>query len=253
MAIAIGPETPAPAPSPLDLGTALERAMARCFVAFQPIVSYRDRSVFGWEALLRTRAGRLAEASELLGAAESLGRLGALGRSVRAGAAAKAALAPPGTALFVNVHPRDLLDPDLFRAEAPLSRVARRVVLEVTERAAASGIPELQERLRQLRRLGFRLALDDVGAGHSNLSLLAEVRPEFLKVDMSLVRDLDRDRARRAVVRHLLRLSEDLGATAVAEGVETAGERDALEDLGGPLLQGFLFGRPSDRPAPPRW
>lgn len=255
MAVATGPETPlgGRAPRAVALPVAFETALSQSFVAFQPIVSYLDRTVYGFEALVRTHARLLTGASELVSAAESLGSVRALGRSVRDAVARSMSAAPADVALFVNVHPHDLLDPDLASPGAPLSLVAPRVVLELTERAAVGRGPDLRDRIAALRRLGYRIALDDLGAGYSALDLLAEIRPDFVKLDMSLVRRLDRDETRRRIVGHLLALLGDLGTCAIAEGVETAAERDALLALGAPLLQGFLFGAPGPRLEPPRW
>jgi EAL domain-containing protein (putative c-di-GMP-specific phosphodiesterase class I) len=253
MAVAIGLEQPVRENHSPPLTTVFERALSQSFVAFQPIVSYADRRVFGFEALVRSTAGLLSSAAELVGAAESLGSLLSLGRTVRAAVARAIPEAPADSLLFVNVHPHELLDPDLASPGAPLSRLANRVVLELTERAAVDRGPELCERIAMLRRLGFRIAVDDLGAGFSSLDLLAEIRPDFVKVDMSLVRRLDGDETRRRIVGHLLALLRDLGTPAVAEGVETPGERDALLALGTPLLQGFLFGLPSPLLVAPSW
>lgn len=254
MATATGPHRlPAHVRPAVALPDAFESALSQSFVAFQPIVSYRERTVYGFEALVRTRARPLGGAGELVGAAESLGSLRALGRSVRCAVARAVPAAPEPVALFVNVHPDDLLDPDLACPDAPLSLVAPRIVLEITERVAAGRAAEVRERIAGLRRLGYRIALDDLGAGYSALDLLADLRPDFVKLDMSLVRRIDRDDARRRIVRHLLALLRDLGTGAIAEGVETAGERDALLSLGAPLLQGYLFGAPRPGLPPPRW
>jgi EAL domain-containing protein (putative c-di-GMP-specific phosphodiesterase class I) len=253
MAVAIGLEQPVRETSNPPLTTLFARALSQSFIAFQPIVSYADRRVFGFEALVRSKAGLLSSAAELVGAAESLGSLLSLGRTVRGAVARAIPDAPADSLLFVNVHPSDLLDPDLASPDAPLSRVANRVVLELTERASVGRGPELCERIAMLRRLGFRVAVDDLGAGFSSLDLLAEIRPDFVKLDMSLVRRLDGDERRRRIVGHLLALLRDLGAPAVAEGVETPGERDALLALGAPLLQGFLFGVPGPRLVQPAW
>ena len=253
MAVAIGLERPVRENHSPLLTTVFERALSQSFVAFQPIVSYADRRVFGFEALVRSNAGLLSGAAELVGAAESLGSLSSLGRTVRGAVARAVPDAPPDSLLFVNVHADELLDPDLVSPDAPLSRVASRVVLEITERAAVERGPELRERLAMLRWLGFRVAVDDLGSGFSSLDLLADIRPDFVKVDMSLVRRLDGDETRRRIVGHLLALLRDLGTPAVAEGVETPGERDALLALGTPLLQGFLFGLPGPRLVAPTW
>ncbi len=255
MAVAVGSQMPldAGARPAAALPTAFERALSGSFMAFQPIVSYRDRAVYGFEALVRTQGRLLAGAGELVRAAESLGSVRALGRSVRGAVARVVPAAPGDAALFVNVHADDLFDPELAAPLSPLSLVAPRVVLELTERAAVGRGPELRERIAALRHLGYRIAVDDLGAGYSSLDLLAELRPDFVKLDMSLVRRLDRDERRRRIVGHLLALLGDLGTQAIAEGVETAGERDALLALGSPLLQGYLFGAPRPDLEPPCW
>jgi EAL domain-containing protein (putative c-di-GMP-specific phosphodiesterase class I) len=253
MAVAIGHEIPVREQSSAPSPSVFARALSQTFVAFQPIVSYADRRVFGFEALVRSRAGLLSGASELVGAAESLGSLFSLGRAVRGAVARAIPGAPADAVLFVNVHPHELLDPDLAAPDAPLSRFASRVVLEITERAEVERGDALRDRLQALRRLGFRVAVDDLGAGFSSLDVLADLRPDFVKLDMSLVRRVDRDDARRRIVGHLLRLLSDLGAAAVAEGVETPGERDALLSLGAPLLQGYLFGLPCPQLTAPSW
>lgn len=235
------------------LPAAFERALSQTFVAFQPIVSWRDRAVYGFEALVRANGRPLGGAEELVRAAESAGSMRALGRTVRGAVAKVACSASDDAVLFVNVHADELLDPELAAPLSPLSLVAPRVVLELTEQATVGRGPELRERLAALRRLGYRIAVDDLGAGYSSLDLLAEIRPDFVKLDMSLVRRLDRDERRRRIVGHLLALLEDLGTKAVAEGVESAGERDALLDLGSPLLQGYLFGAPRPGLEQPRW
>jgi EAL domain-containing protein (putative c-di-GMP-specific phosphodiesterase class I) len=106
-------------------------------------------------------------------------------------------------------------------------------------------VPNLRGRIDALRRQGFRIAVDDLGAGYAGLTCIADLAPDVVKVDMSLVRGLDRDPMRRRLVRAITDLSVELGIRTVAEGVETAAERDALEAMGCDLMQGFLFARPA--------
>jgi EAL domain-containing protein (putative c-di-GMP-specific phosphodiesterase class I) len=143
------------------------------------------------------------------------------------------------------LHSRDLLDEVLYDPRAPLTAWSTRTVLELTERAAIDGISDIAARIARLREMGFRIAVDDIGAGYSGLNSFATVQPDFVKLDITLVRGLDTDPVRRRLVRLLAELCGDLGIFVVAEGVETTAERDALIELGIDLLQGYLFARPA--------
>lgn len=145
----------------------------------------------------------------------------------------------------MNLHPSDLTDVDLVSEVAPLTGVASRVVLEVTERASLESSHELSARLARLRELGFRVAVDDIGAGYSGLTSFADLMPEIVKIDMSLVRDVDRSVVRQRTIRSLCGLCHEGGTLVVGEGVESESERNCLVELGCDLLQGYLFGRPS--------
>jgi EAL domain-containing protein (putative c-di-GMP-specific phosphodiesterase class I) len=120
-----------------------------------------------------------------------------------------------------------------------------RLVLELAEWAAVRNFELVSGQLEQVRRLGARLAIDDMGTGYSNLRHLTSLRPDFLKLDISLIRDIHKDPARRAIIAGLMGFCQNTGAVLVAEGVEQVGERDALLDLGVPLAQGFWFARPA--------
>lgn len=152
---------------------------------------------------------------------------------------------PGTTPVFVNLHALELADEALLDPRAPLSRFASRVVLEITERASLDGIPDSAERIAALRRLGYRIALDDLGAGHAGLNSFAALSPEIVKLDMALVRGLDRDSLKRQIVSSMATLCRELGIVVVAEGIETEGKRDAATQAGCDLLQGYLFGRPA--------
>jgi EAL domain-containing protein (putative c-di-GMP-specific phosphodiesterase class I) len=143
------------------------------------------------------------------------------------------------------VHADDLDDDRLFDPASPLARVAPRVVVEITERSSLDAVDRVEERIAALRALGFRIAIDDLGAGYADLTSLTRVAPEVVKIDMNLVRGIDADRRRTSLVRSLVDVSREMGAAVVAEGVETCAERDAVVALGCDLLQGFLIARPS--------
>lgn len=228
-----------------------ERALASVWPAFQPIVRLSDRTVYGYEALLRSDEPTLPAAEDLLGAGERLGRAVELGRALRRGVARAAANLPPDALLFVNCGAEDLFDEDLLVADASLHPWASRVVFEVTERAPLGSPTRAAKHVARLRKLGYRIAVDDLGAGYAGLSALLHLDPEVVKLDMGLVRGVDTDPARRRVIGSMLALCRDLSMETIIEGVQTEAERDALVELGGDLLQGYLFGRPGRTFEPP--
>jgi EAL domain-containing protein (putative c-di-GMP-specific phosphodiesterase class I)/CheY-like chemotaxis protein len=229
-----------------ELRSSFTSAVAGLFMAFQPIVGTSEMRIHGYEALLRTTFAPLANPMAFIEAAEKLGALHLLGRAARAAAAeAFAAAAPPDALLFVNLHPEDLGDPELYERDTELGRIASRVVLEITERASLQQISDLRDRVTRLRALGYRMAVDDLGAGYAALSAVALLEPEIFKLDMSLVRDVDATPTKQRLVRSLVVLAAELRSLAVVEGVETAAERDCLRDLGCDLMQGYHFARPA--------
>jgi len=227
--------------------------MSLMWMAFQPIVGWREQRVFGYEALLRSDEPLMKNPAEILDAAERLGRIHELGRAVRACVAAAAPQAPEGVKLFVNLHSADLNDEELYSADAPLSKIAGRVVLEVTERASLYGVKNIAACVAKLKALGFQIAIDDLGAGYAGLTSFTQLEPEVAKLDMSLVRGVDADSRRQSIVRSMRKLCDDLGMMVIAEGVETPEERDMLVELGCDLLQGYLFARPERAFKEPRW
>ncbi len=228
----------------MGLDVVFERAMESLWMAFQPIVRVADRALFGYEALMRTREPALPHPGAVLDAAERLGRVLALGAHVRARSAAPVANAGEHVALFVNLHASELADDALLATDAPLSRMATRVVLEVTERASLEGVDDVRGRVRALREMGYRIAVDDLGAGYAGLTSFTLLEPDVVKLDMDLVRGIDTHRTKRSIVGSMVTLCHEMGATVVAEGVETTAERDALIDLGCDLLQGYLLAKP---------
>lgn len=229
-----------------SLVATFERALAGVFMAYQPIVRWSERQVFGYEALVRSTEKELPHPGALFGAADKLERSRDLGRVIRSKSIEPyAAGGDPSLRLFLNLHAQDLLDDTLFDVESPLARMADRVVLEITERAQLESVRDVNVRIGKLRELGFKVAIDDIGAGYSGLTSFALLKPDMVKLDMALVRDIDKDPVKRRLASLVIQLCSDLGIEVVGEGVETREERDALLDLGCDLLQGYLFGRPS--------
>jgi EAL domain-containing protein (putative c-di-GMP-specific phosphodiesterase class I) len=227
------------------LNRRLDRALEQLTVVYQPIVSASRCSILAYEALLRSSAPDITCPGDVLELAERTNRLFDLGRAVRAQAALDVATLDPSVLLFVNLHPVDLEDPELYATDAPLTLHSRRVVLEITERASVSHLTSLDDHMRRLRGLGFRIAVDDLGAGYAGLTTFARVRPEFVKLDASLVRDIHCASVQQLVVSTVLDLARELGALVVAEAIETGLERDALARLGVDIMQGYFFARPA--------
>ncbi len=230
----------------MQLGELLANDLVRA--VFQPIVRLDDRTVFAHEALARGPEGPMHTPAALFGAAAEEGRVFALELACRNAALHQK---PPGV-LCLNVDPLSLQDPAFTRGMtaqvlSSIGVLTSEVIFEITERIAIQDYDLFRLTLDHYRSQGYRIALDDVGAGYSNLRLVAEAQPELLKIDQGLVRGLSQAKARRAAVSALVRMAEECGAQAIAEGIEDEQDLRALEDLGVPLGQGFLLGRPVPR------
>jgi EAL domain-containing protein (putative c-di-GMP-specific phosphodiesterase class I)/ActR/RegA family two-component response regulator len=221
----------------------LNSGLASAWMAYQPIVRAGSQRTFAHEALLRSDEPGLAEPRQLLSAAKRLNRLQDIGRAVRALVSGEMDRASPQL-VFVNVHVEELLDSELVSPAAALSQHAPRVVLELTERSGMEDVPRLAETVAELRRLGFRFAIDDVGGGYAGLNALALLEPDFVKIDSSLVRDAHLEPVKRRLMLTIIDVCHSMGKLVVAEGVETYAERVTMESLGCDFLQGYLFGKP---------
>jgi EAL domain-containing protein (putative c-di-GMP-specific phosphodiesterase class I) len=231
-------------PVPTDgMRATFDRALATLGVSLEPVVQPRSRDVVGFAARVRSSEPTLETEAALVVAAERLDRLQDLRRRARDLAVKAFADAPPGSLLFVDVHQSDLMDGDLYSSDPPLARIAERVVLQVRGRAASMGIEDLAARASVLRFLGFRIAITDLDEGQACLSQIAELAPEFVKIDARLVRGIDTAPSRRRIVAALISMCTALDSKAVAEGVATAEERDALVVVGCDLVQGSLVAR----------
>ena len=219
-------------------------ALGQIEMVYQPIVR-GDGSVFAYEALLRSGEPALATPDRLIAAAEALDRIDDLGRGVRAAVATAIESDAHRTELFfVNVHPRELDHGAIVAVSDPLLPHASRVVLEVIERSSLTSSPDLAGTLGAIRERGYRLAIDDLGEGYAALSSLVRLHPEFVKIDMSLVRNIHQCPANEPIVKAIVSLAHGTGIEVVAEGIETSEECEVLRRLGCDLFQGYLFGRP---------
>lgn len=226
-----------------------ERALATLAVELEPIADTKSKKLLGFAARMTSAEETLITEAALVVAAEHLGRLEELRRRVRDLAVKSFVSAPSDALLFVDVHPSDLMDGDLYSPEPPLARIADRVVLQVHARGLA--MADLSARASVLRFVGFRLAVADLDAGQSCLSQIADLSPEFVKIDARLIRGMDRSAGRCRLVSALVSMCRTLDAVSIAEGVSTAEEREALLEAGCTVVQGAIAARhvpPSRRP-----
>lgn len=231
-----------------QLMNALHGALDASWVAFQPIVNGMTARIYGHEGLLRTRSQILTTPLDILQAATILGQVESLGARSRATVVDRFVGNEVDGRLFVNLHPNELTGEDLYDPRAPLSVHADRVILELSERVELPPVDDLIPRLQRLRRMGFRIALDDFGSGHAGLSNMAALRPEFIKLTRVMISQIDRDSYKQRIVKSLVSMANDLEVKVIGVGVETGGECQTLLDLGIQLLQGFWVARPSETP-----
>lgn len=215
-------------------------------IVFQPIFTLCSGDVLGFEALSRFDAIPRRTPDLWFAEAASVG----LGPDLEMRAIRRAldlsSYLPRQAFASVNLSPATLLAGNL--AEALVASPPERLVLEITEHAAIADYAVLKQTLRELRRQGMRLAIDDAGAGYAGLNHIVELVPEFIKLDLFLTRGIDGDAVKRALAAALVSFARDVGAALIAEGVETAAELRVLEELGVQHAQGFYLGRPLPLP-----
>lgn len=237
---------PTPASRPTDSELAGFRgALEKLSMVYQPIVRAADSSLFAYEALVRSTDRKLKNPIDLITRAEQFGTVETLDRTIRQLVAADIGRIAPPTLVLVNLHPRSLLDESLFAQDDALRPHGPRVIIEITEREGLATVADLPARVTKLRRCGYRLAVDDLGAGYAGLTTFAQLVPEVVKFDMELIRGIDRSTTKAKLVQSMATLCREMGILTIAEGIETVEERRCVIDLGCDLLQGFEVGRPA--------
>lgn len=215
--------------------------------AYQPIVNVADRSVFAHEALVRGPQGESAMSVLNRVTDENKYRFD---QACRVKAIKGAARLGIQDSVSINFLPNAIYKPDVcIRTTLQAARVhgfpVDKIIFEVTEGERIEDGPWFAEILREYKRCGFKTAIDDFGAGYAGLKLLSDFQPDMIKIDMDLIRNVDRNSARQAIVKSLALLCKGMGILVIAEGVETPGERDFLQDAGIDLMQGYLFAKPA--------
>jgi EAL domain-containing protein (putative c-di-GMP-specific phosphodiesterase class I)/GGDEF domain-containing protein len=224
---------------------------ARFEIVYQPVVSLRSGGVLGWEALARgPRESYFRSPDVIFSFAEEAGLLYPVERVCRRLALEKLGDLGPDQKLFLNIHPRIISDPNFVRGETmrligEMGLKPSNIVFEITERYCIKDFPNFNKTLEHYRSQGYMVAVDDVGSGFSSLQSIAEIRPDFIKIDMSLVRDINLNYVKRTLLETFITFAEKIGCAIIAEGIETGEELTTLVNIGTHYGQGYFLGRPS--------
>ncbi|MBC7672810.1 MAG: EAL domain-containing protein [Polaromonas sp.] len=229
-----------------DLKTAIrDRGV---YVDYHPIVVASTREIFGYEALARGTLRTLRSPEVMFDVAAEADLIWELSRLCRERALeGMNTRLEEGQLLFLNVDPHDFADPAFSESEVA---EPSRVVIEITERTAIKDYPKFRERLKAFREKGFRFAVDDAGSGYAGLGSIANLEPDFIKLDISLITAIDTNFIKQNLVQTMVRFANDHGAMVIAEGVERAEEFKMVQDLGVHLVQGFFLHRPQSASSP---
>jgi EAL domain-containing protein (putative c-di-GMP-specific phosphodiesterase class I)/GGDEF domain-containing protein len=229
-----------------DLRTSLRDRMV--YVDYHPIVVASTREIFGYEALARGQMRTLRSPEVMFDVAAEADLIWELSRLCRARALeGMNTRLGPGQLLFLNVDPHDFADPAFTEQEV---EEPSRVVIEITERTAIKDYPKFRERLKAFRAMGYRFAVDDAGSGYAGLGSIANLEPDFIKLDISLINAIDTNFIKQNLVQTMVRFADDHNAMVIAEGVERAEEFKTVQELGVHLVQGFFLHRPQSASSP---
>ncbi len=218
-------------------------------MAFQPIVNVETGEIFAHEALVR---GANNEPSGEVFAHVNDGNRYRFDQSCRVKAVQLASELKVPCFLSINFMPNAVYQPELcirttLEAATTYGFPINRMIFEITESEKVDDVPHLREIVQHYKQRGFLTAIDDFGAGYAGLNLLADVRPNIVKLDMALIRNIDVDPSRRAITKGIIQVCRDLSMLVIAEGIETRPEMDVLRDLGVEFFQGYYFARPAFR------
>jgi EAL domain-containing protein (putative c-di-GMP-specific phosphodiesterase class I)/GGDEF domain-containing protein len=223
---------------------------------YQPIVSLRDAAVLGFEALTRgPRESVFHSPLELFGYAEAHGELYALDRMAREKAIEGCGELHKDQRVFINIPAQVIHDPQ-FEPGSTLQTLKRcginphNVVLELTERSSIEDFVTAKRVLQHYRNQGYQIAIDDAGAGYSSLQAIAELKPDFIKVDRSLIQDIHLDKMKETILETFVSFARKMSIRIIAEGIESWEELKKLSQMGVHYGQGYLLGRPAPQLSP---
>ena len=218
------------------------------YVDYHPIVVASTREIFGYEALARGQMRTLRSPEVMFDVAAEADLIWELSRLCRARALEGMSTRLEGDQLlFLNVDPTDFSDPAFTEQEVA---DPSKVVIEITERTAIKDYPKFRDRLKSFRDMGYRFAVDDAGSGYAGLGSIANLEPDFIKLDISLISAIDTNFIKQNLVQTMVKFADDHGAKVIAEGVERADEFKTVQDLGVHLVQGFFLHRPQSASSP---
>jgi EAL domain-containing protein (putative c-di-GMP-specific phosphodiesterase class I) len=231
--------------------TTVEEALdaGQIYVAFQPLVDLQRRTTFGFESLVRSESPDFPTALSIIEQAVERNFMGQLGRALRHMSVTRCTHHP----LFLNLHPAEFDEGWLVRPDDAISGHDHDIYLEITESVPLTHFRYCHSVLREIRAKGIKVAVDDLGAGHSNLKYIADLVPEVVKLDRNLIAQLRRESRLQTLVTAIVELCKRLGAKVVAEGIETREEMLAVLETGCHYGQGFFLGRPARDPLPVVW
>jgi EAL domain-containing protein (putative c-di-GMP-specific phosphodiesterase class I) len=215
--------------------------------AFQPIIDMKTKTIFAHEALIRGPNGE--GAYTILSKVNNENRY-PFDQACRVKAVRTAAELKLKGMLSINFMPNAVYRPELcisttLEAAKKYNFPASNIIFEFTEQEIVEDTKHLLNIVTEYKKLGFKTALDDFGAGYAGLNLLANFQPDIIKIDMGLIRDVDTSKSRQIIIKSITRMCEELNVTVLAEGVETTNERDILLNFGINLFQGYLFCKPA--------
>lgn len=217
---------------------------------FQPIVNLQDGAVLGYEALSRGPADSILERpDQLFSAATDFDKIWELDYLCRITAIKSAFPSIDDKILFINVDPKVLYDKFFHQGSTKIILSENnidisKIVFEITEKTAITDFSNFKDILENYRSQGYRLALDDVGSGYSGLTLLAQSSPQFIKIDLELIRNCDKDKNKQAIIKALVDFSKASSIKTIGEGIESCDELKTLIKLGVNFGQGYFLGRP---------
>ena len=218
---------------------------------YQPIFDFHSDSILGWEALARGPEGSSFRSPVMLfETAEKLGRLFSLEKLCREMAIQNVGELKEGQKLFLNIHPKTMADP-AFTPGQTLALMEKagltpgNIVFEITERHSVQEFDLFYRTLDHYRSQGFQVAVDDAGAGYAGLSLIAELQPDYIKLDKSLITDIHKDPVKRALVETTVTFADKIGGRIIGEGIESKAQAVCLKDIGVHCGQGFFLARPA--------
>lgn len=228
-----------------ELRAILERG--RISTVYQPILDLRSRKIMAYEALSRGPRGALQTPGVLFQIAYETELIWKLDRVCRERALRGLRRMKPDQLLFINMEPVSVFDPKLLRPKL-INRFASQIVFEITEHAAIADFSTFRQAVQVIKRSGFKIAVDDVGAAYSGLRVISEIEPDFVKLDMALTRGAHNSRVKMQLIEAIAKFCNDAELPLIMEGVETQEEFEAMGILGIHLLQGFFFAEPVKLP-----